>query len=264
MIGLMPQCWEIARTEVGWLRERVEALPAGEAKGRGRASLTHCPLVPTAQGEAASGRIDIYRPRVKRMRRITVNAPVNSSRCGSGLGVRPSAPMMIRDVREGDAAAVAAIYGHHVLHGTAAYDTEPPSVDDTLAKIRRITSPGWPFIIAEQDGAPAGYAYVTQFRDRAAYAWTCETSVYVHPEWQGRGVGKALLRELCDKAEAFGFRQIVGVIGGAEPASIALHASCGFEEVGRLRAAGWKHGRWLDNVYMQRALGMGSSEPPEV
>ncbi len=77
------------------------------------------------------------------------------------------------------------------------------------------------------------------------------------------GVGKALLEDLCEKAEEFGFRQMIAVIGGAEPASIALHASCGFREVGRLHAAGWKHGRWLDNVYMQRALGAGSSGPPE-
>ena len=177
--------------------------------------------------------------------------------------MQPSAPM-IRDVRESDAEVIAGIYGHHVLKGTASYDLEPPSVEDTLAKIVRVTSPGWPFIVAEREYQLVGYAYVTRFRDRAAYAWTCETSIYVHPGWLGQGVGLALLKELCTRAEAFGFRQIVGVIGGAEPASIALHASCGFEEVGRVRAAGWKHGRWLDNVYMQRALGKGSSEPPNV
>ena len=170
---------------------------------------------------------------------------------------------MIRDGTEGDAAAITAIYAHHVLHGTASYDTEPPSIDDTLAKIRRITGAGWPFIVAEQNGDVAGYAYVTQFRDRAAYAWMSENSIYVHPDWQGRGIGKALLHELLKRAEAFGFRQMAAVIGGAEPASIALHASCGFREVGRIHAAGWKHGRWLDSVYMQIALGKGSSEPPE-
>lgn len=170
---------------------------------------------------------------------------------------------MIRDVREEDAEAIAAIYGHHVLHGTASYDLEPPSIIDTRAKIRRIAAPGWPFIVAEEPVQLAGYAYVTQFRDRAAYAWTCETSIYVHPQWLGRGIGKALLTELCIRAEGCGFRQIVGVIGGAEPASIALHSSCGFREVGRLRAVGWKQRRWLDNVYMQRELGTGSSEPPD-
>ena len=104
----------------------------------------------------------------------------------------------------------------------------PPSADDTRAKIRRISDAGWPFLVAEQDGQIVGYAYATQFRDRAAYAWTCENSIYVHPDWQGRGIGTALLQELCRSAEDFGFRQMVAVIGGAEPASIALHAACGF------------------------------------
>jgi phosphinothricin acetyltransferase len=170
---------------------------------------------------------------------------------------------MIREVSEQDAGDIAAIYAHHVLHGTASYDMEPPSTDETLAKIRRIVGAGRPFIVAEQDGQVIGYAYATQFRDRAAYAWTCENSIYVHPDWQGRGLGKALLHDLCRLAEGYGFRQMVAVIGGAEPASIALHAACGFREVGRLYSAGWKQGRWLDNVYMQMALGKGSSEPPE-
>lgn len=175
--------------------------------------------------------------------------------------MRPTAAM-IRTVTEEDAEAIAAIYAHHVAHGTASYDTSAPSTDDTLAKIRRIAGPGWPFIVAEEDGAVVGYSYATQFRDRAAYAWACENSIYVHPDRQGRGVGKALLRELLRRAEAFGFRQMVAVIGGAEPPSIGLHASCGLREVGRLHAVGWKHNRWLDSVYMQIELGEGSSEPP--
>ena len=171
---------------------------------------------------------------------------------------------MIRDVTEEDAEAIAAIYAHHVAHGTASYDTVAPSVDETRAKIRRIIDSNWPFIVADQDGSVVGYAYVTQFRDRAAYAWACENSIYVHPDWQGRGIGKGLLHELLRRAEAFGFRQMTAVIGGAEPASIRLHAGCGFREVGRLHAVGWKHGRWLDSVYMQLALGAGSSEPPKI
>ncbi len=173
-------------------------------------------------------------------------------------------PPMIRDVREEDAPAIAAIYAHHVRHGTASYDLEAASADETLAKIRRILSAGWPFIVAEADGEVVGYAYATQFRDRAAYAWTCENSIYVHPDQQGRGLGKVLLEELCERAERSGFRQMIAVIGGAEPASIALHSKCGFRQVGRLHSAGWKHGRWLDNVYMQRSLGAGSSGPPEL
>lgn len=171
---------------------------------------------------------------------------------------------MIRDVTEEDAEAIAAIYAHHVAHGTASYDIGAPSIDETSAKIRRIIGASWPFIVADEGGSVVAYAYVTQFRDRAAYAWTCEDSIYVHPDWQGRGIGRRLLQELLRRAEAFGFRQMAAVIGGAEPASIRLHAGCGFREVGRLHAVGWKHGRWLDSVYMQIALGEGSSEPPNI
>jgi phosphinothricin acetyltransferase len=125
----------------------------------------------------------------------------------------------------------------------------PPSIATRSA---RSVGKGWPFLVAEADDRVAGYAYVTQFRDRAAYRFTAEDSVYVHPEMMGRGIGKALLRALIDRSAAYGFRTIVAVIGGAEPASMALHAALGFAEVGRLRAVGWKKERWLDSVYMQR------------
>jgi phosphinothricin acetyltransferase len=169
----------------------------------------------------------------------------------------------IRDASEADAAEIAAIYAHHVLHGTASYDTEPPPVEQTRDKIRWVISSSWPFLVAENDGGIAGYAYTTQFRDRAAYRWTAENSIYVRHDRVGAGVGKALLLELLDRTEACGFRQIVAVIGGAAEASVRLHASCGFRECGRVHAAGWKHGRWLDTVYMQKALGDGSATAPE-
>jgi phosphinothricin acetyltransferase len=162
--------------------------------------------------------------------------------------------MEIRDVRSGDACAVHAIYAHHVLHGTASFDLEPPPLEATSAKIDRIAAAGWPFLVAEADGALAGYAYVTQFRDRAAYRFTAENSIYVHPGFMKRGVGKALLLALLDRAAAHGFRTVVAVIGGGEPASVALHKACGFREAGRLDSVGWKHDRWLDSVYLQRAL----------
>ena len=168
----------------------------------------------------------------------------------------------VRDAREEDAAEIAAIYAHHVLHGTASYDTEPPSVEYIRDKIRWVLGSGWPFLVAEADGL-IGYAYATQFRDRAAYRWTAEDSIYVRPDRVGRGVGKALLLELLEQSESCGFRQMVAVIGGAEEASVRLHSSCGFEECGRIHAAGWKQGRWLDNVYMQKALGQGSNTSPE-
>ena len=170
---------------------------------------------------------------------------------------------MIRDARESDAAAIAAIYAHHVLHGTATYDFEPPPAEDMVAKIRTVEAAGWPYIVDVEDGEVAGFAYATQIRDRPGYAWTAEDSLYVHPDQRGKGVGTSLLEELCTRAQACGFRQMIGVIGGAEPASVRVHARCGFREVGRTYGVGWKHGRWLDNVYMQRALGKGSREPPE-
>lgn len=158
------------------------------------------------------------------------------------------------EVAQAEAEAIAGIYARHVTSGTASYDFEPPSVDDTLSKIRRVTMSGWPFLVAEADGRLVGYAYATQFRDRAAYRFTCEDSIYVHPDMMGRGIGRALLEALIERSEACGFGTMVAVIGGAEPASISLHAKCGFAEVGRLKAVGFKFGRWLDSVYMQRGL----------
>ncbi len=162
-----------------------------------------------------------------------------------------------------DAKPVAAIYAHHVAHGTATYDIEPRSALATAGLISAHRAKGWPFLVARgDDGTVAGYAYASQFRDRPAYAWACEDSIYIDPAWQGRGIGRALLEALLVAAEAAGFRTMIAVIGGAEPASVGLHARCGFAHAGRLDASGWKHGRWLDTVYMQRALGAGAASPP--
>jgi phosphinothricin acetyltransferase len=161
------------------------------------------------------------------------------------------AELVIRDALESDAEGIAGVYAHHVLNGTASYDVEPPTVADTRAKISRIRRAGWPFLVAEVQGQVAGYAYVTQFRDRAAYRYTAEDSIYVHPDHMRRGVGRALLKALLERSEKYGFRTVIAVVGGAEPASIGLHERCGFQEVGRLRRAGFKFGRWLDNVYLQ-------------
>jgi L-amino acid N-acyltransferase YncA len=165
------------------------------------------------------------------------------------------AELVIRDANETDAEAVQAIYAHHVLNGTASYDIEPPSVDFIRDKIRQIREAGWPFVIGELESEIAGYAYATQFRDREAYRFTAEDSIYVHPQMTGRGVGKRLLKSLLERSAESDFRTIVAVIGGAEPASIAVHSALGFEEVGRLKAVGWKKERWLDSVYMQRTIG---------
>lgn len=162
--------------------------------------------------------------------------------------------MLIRNVEDSDVEAVHGIYAHHVLHGTASYDLDPPPLAAISEKIRWITDSGWPFLIAEVDGSVAGYAYVTQFRDRAAYRFTAENSIYVHPDRMRRGIGAALLDALLERCTEHGFRTVIAVIGGAAPGSIALHAGCGFVEVGRLSRVGWKKERWLDSVYMQRHL----------
>ena len=163
-------------------------------------------------------------------------------------------PGLIRTAGPGDAEAIAEIYAHHVLHGTASFDTVPPDTDAWSAKIADIAARGWPFLVVEEDGAILGYAYATQFRDRPAYAETCENSIYVAPDHSGRGVGSALMAALLPAAANAGFRQMIAVVGGAEPASVALHKKFGFEIAGRMRNVGRKFGRLLDTVYLQRAL----------
>lgn len=162
--------------------------------------------------------------------------------------------MHIRAGQESDAKAVHAIYSYHVLHGTASYDVDPPLLEQIGDKMQWILGERWPFLVAEADERVVGYSYATQFRDRAAYRFTCENSIYVHPKWTGRGIGKGLLQALVERSAQYGFRTMIAVIGGAEPASVGLHVACGFAEVGRLKAVGWKKDRWLDSVYMQRDL----------
>lgn len=169
---------------------------------------------------------------------------------------------MIRDAVSDDALALASVYAHHVLLGIASYETEPPSEDEMRTRLDGVRKAGWPWLVAELGGSVVGFAYATQMRDRPGYRHTAEDSVYVAAEYARRGIGRALLAELIARTEASGFRQLIAVIGGAEPASIALHAALGFRQVGRIEAAGRKHGRWLDSVYMQRALGDGSGSDP--
>ena len=160
----------------------------------------------------------------------------------------------IRPATADDADAIAAIYGHHVLHGTASFDEIPPPAAFWKEKIEAVLAAGWPFLVTTSGGQVVGYAYATQFRDRPAYAFTCENSIYIQPDHVGQGIGKNLLAELIPAARQAGFRQMIAVVGGAEPASVALHRSCGFVEAGRMKSVGFKFGRWLDTLYMQRAL----------
>ncbi len=160
----------------------------------------------------------------------------------------------IRPASSADIPAIAAIYAHHVEHGTATFDTEAPDEAVWQDKHRSITARGWPFLVCERDGETVGYAYVTQFRDRAAYSITCENSIYVAASDVGQGVGTTLLTALLAAARDAGFEQVIAVIGGGEPSSVALHQKCGFARAGRMRNVGRKFGRKLDTVYMQHDL----------
>ena len=172
--------------------------------------------------------------------------------------------MRIRGASEADAAAVGAIYGHHVLHSLGTFEEAPPSDADMAGRIAGVLGHGLPYLVAEDDdGAVLGFAYASPFRPRAAYRYTAEESVYVHPDTVGKGVGKALVAEVIRSCEAMGVRQLVAVIGDSgNAASRGLHRSLGFTEIGVGRAFGHKHGRWVDIVWMQRALGPGADAEP--
>jgi L-amino acid N-acyltransferase YncA len=160
----------------------------------------------------------------------------------------------IRPACAEDAQAVCDIYAWHVANGTGTFDTVAPDPAAWGEKISHITQRGWPFLVAERDGAVVGYAYAAQFRERAAYALTCEDSIYVAQGLEGSGIGTRLLTALVTAARDCGFEQMIAVLGGAGPVSAALHAKCGFAVVGRLSNVGFKFGRRLDTLYMQRDL----------
>lgn len=174
--------------------------------------------------------------------------------------------MDIRDARPDDVEAITDIYAHHVLHGTGTFEEVPPSAEEMANRIAEVQRQGWAWLVAEDEGGRIlGYAYFAQFRPRSAYRYAAEDSVYVRDDVRGQGVGKALVAALLQRAAAAGFRQMFAVIGDSENAgSIGLHASLGFRQVGVLKAAGVKFGRWLDVVFMQRAIGAGDRDvPPE-
>ncbi|AOL95001.1 GNAT family N-acetyltransferase [Porphyrobacter sp. LM 6] len=164
------------------------------------------------------------------------------------------ADCVIRPAAVSDAQAVCDIYAWHVANGTATFDMEAPGASAWEAKITDFAARGHPFLVAERNGGVVAYAYAARFRDRAAYAHTCEDSIYVSHAARGGGIGTALLSALIEAARASGFEQMIAVVGGGEPASVALHAKCGFVHAGRMRNVGRKFGRLLDTVYMQRDL----------
>lgn len=164
--------------------------------------------------------------------------------------------LSIRPAVEADIPAVAAIYAHNVLHGTATFELKPPEIDEMARRRADLVRRGFPYLIAEVDGEVAGYAYASSYRPRPGYRFTVEDSVYVHPERVGNGIGRRLLDNLIRACEHAGAKQMIAIIGDSgNAASIRLHASAGFGHVGVLRKVGRKFDRWIDTVIMQRALG---------
>lgn len=161
--------------------------------------------------------------------------------------------MRVREAGPGDAAAIAAVYAHHVLHGTGTFEEEPPDAAEIAARMGR----GRWFVAVDDPEGPdlLGYAYHAPYRPRSAYRRTVEDSVYVHPGATGRGVGSALLAHLLDDARAAGLRVVLAAVGDSgNAASLALHERHGFVRVGVLRGVGVKFGRSLDVVFLQRDL----------
>lgn len=162
-----------------------------------------------------------------------------------------------------DASAIAAIYAHHVLHGSATFETVPPDAAEIVARMGKVADAGSPWLAARTGtGELAGYAYAGPFHRRAAYRFACENSIHIRHDRLGLGIGTALLGALLPACEAAGFRQMIALIAGTEPASLALHSRAGFVKAGHLASVGRKHGRWIDVIYMQRALGEGGGAPP--
>ncbi len=172
-----------------------------------------------------------------------------------GMDIRTAAPSDIPECQ--------AIYAHHVLHGAGTFEETPPSVEDMLIRFHSIADRGWSYLVAVDETGVVGYGYYAQFRDRSAYRFSAEDSIYVREDVRGQGVGKALVARLLADAESAGFRQMIAVIGDSENVgSIGVHSSLGFQRAGLLRASGLKFGRWVDTVFMQKPLGRSDHDVP--
>ncbi len=173
----------------------------------------------------------------------------------TAVSLRPAAPA--------DIPAITRIYAHAVRCGTASFEIEPPDEAEMARRQKLLLDGGYPYLVAEAGGALLGYAYAGAYRPRPAYRFSVEDSIYLDPAAHGRGIGRRLLDALIAESERRGFRQMIAVIGdSAQTPSIALHRAAGFEMIGTIRNVGFKHGRWLDSVLMQRALGAGASTNP--
>lgn len=171
---------------------------------------------------------------------------------------------LIRPSRDEDLDALAHIYGHHVLHSTGTFETTPPSVDEMAARRADVLGKGLPWLVIETGGEVRGFACGNWFKPRPAYRFSVEDSIYLAPDAAGQGLGKLLLAEWLAQCERAGVRKVMAVIGdSANAGSIGVHKALGFGQVGVVHSCGWKFGRWLDIVLMEKTLGQGDGTPPE-
>ncbi len=171
---------------------------------------------------------------------------------------------LIRPSCDEDIPAITAIYAHHVLHGTGTFEMDPPSEADMAARRADVLGRGLPWLVAENAGQLAGFAYCNWFKPRPAYRFSAEDSIYLAPHAKGQGLGRALLAELAVQSERVGVRKLIAVIGdSANTGSIGVHRSVGFTHVGVLQSCGWKFGKWLDVVMMEKSLGLGDTTSPQ-
>ena len=172
--------------------------------------------------------------------------------------------VITRAAAAGDIPAITAIYAEQVINGDATFETVPPDEAEIARRMAEVLADGYPYFVAERDGRVLGYAYGSAFRTRAAYRNTVEDSVYIATDSRGFGIGGGLLRALIEACTRASFRQMIAVIGDSDnTASIRLHKAAGFDMIGVMKAAGFKHGRWLDVVLMQLALGAGATRDPD-
>jgi len=171
---------------------------------------------------------------------------------------------LVRDAEPRDAAAIQAIYARHVLKGLASFEEVPPDAAEIAKRMQAVRELGLPWLVAEAGGEVAGYAYASPYRARSAYRYTLEDSVYVREGLGGRGIGETLLRALVDRCSHGPWRQMIAVIGDSgNAASVAVHRKLGFRHAGNLASVGFKLGRWVDSIFMQRALGAGDTSQPD-
>ena len=170
---------------------------------------------------------------------------------------------LIRPSTDNDVAAITAIYRHHVLHGTGTFEIEPPSENDMFARRADVLAKALPYLVVEDQGQIVGFAYCNWFKPRPAYRYSAEDSIYMASDAHRRGLGRALLAELCASAERAGVRKLIAVIGdSANASSVGVHQRVGFRHVGTIASCGWKFERWLDIVLMEKPLGFADTQPP--